>query len=377
MLKIHRYVGLVLGAWLTLVGFSGAVLVFWKEIDQRTTPMSLVTQAGPDRPDFDQAIAHVQAAYPDRVILSYNRPNLDPRESLRFTLTKPNPKRPLGGDGESLSDLEVFVDPHTTQILGARPYHIGWRYLQSFHKELLVPGTGERVLGVLGLIVLTTAIAGIVLWWRDNKKRPARGLQIRLSSSKPRLIRDFHTVIGIYVALIIAFQATTGALVADWFQVRTFVLGFFEPPMPFAPPPAVPETRVTANQARDAALALYPDHDTTMIELPRNPGGIYNVRLFPRTADKTDHMRQALVSGLSGKVVRVFDPDQVSLPARIMNLWMIWIHNGNFFQLPGKIVILIGGLGLGTLFPTGLYIWWRKRPSRRKAPRATPAAQPS
>jgi uncharacterized iron-regulated membrane protein len=60
-----------------------------------------------------------------------------------------------------------------------------------------------------------------------------------------------------------------------------------------------------------------------------------------------------------------------------MNLWMIWIHNGNFFGLPGKIIILIGGLGLGTLFPTGLYIWWRKRPSRRKAPRATPAAQPS
>ena len=377
MLKIHRYVGLVLGAWLTLVGFSGAILVFWKEIDQNATPMSLVAQAGPERPDFDQAITNVQAAYPDRAILSYNRPNLDPRESLRFTLTKANPKRPLRGDGDSLADLEVFVDPGTAQVIGARPYHIGFRALASFHKELLLPGAGERTIGVLGLIVLTTAIAGIVLWWRGNKKRPARGLQIRLSSPTPRLIRDSHTVVGMYVGLIIAFQATTGALVADWFQVRTFVLSFFETPMPLAPPPAVPETRITANQARDAALADYPEHDTTMIELPRNPGGIYSVRLFPRTPDKTDHMRQVLVSSMSGKVVRVFDPDQVPLATRVMNLWMIWIHNGNFFGLPGKIVILIGGLGLGTLFPTGLYIWWRKRPSRRKAPRATPAAQPS
>ena len=34
MLTIHRYVGLVLGAWLTLMGLSGAILVFSKEIEQ-------------------------------------------------------------------------------------------------------------------------------------------------------------------------------------------------------------------------------------------------------------------------------------------------------------------------------------------------------
>ena len=144
MLTIHRYVGLVLGAWLTLMGLSGAILVFSKEIEQGMNPLGLVSQPGPERPDFDQAIANVQAAYPDHVILVYNRPNLDSRETLRFTLTPPNPTRPLGGDGEKLSDLEVFVDPHTAQVLGARPYHTGFRFLSSFHKELLTPGTGER-----------------------------------------------------------------------------------------------------------------------------------------------------------------------------------------------------------------------------------------
>src|SRR6185503_9932450 len=129
--------------------------------------------------------------------------------------------------------------------------------------------------------------------------------------------------------------------------------------------PPVDRLGIDANRARDVALAAYPDSHVVMINFPLAPGAPYSVRLYPTTLDKSRHMRQVVV-GQSGDIVMRFDPDLLPQPQRLLNLWMIWIHNGVFFATPGRVLLIFGGLILATLFPTGLYIWMRKRPSRKR-----------
>jgi uncharacterized iron-regulated membrane protein len=59
-----------------------------------------------------------------------------------------------------------------------------------------------------------------------------------------------------------------------------------------------------------------------------------------------------------------FDPDRQPWTDSLFGVWLIWFHNGGMLGLPGRILNIAAGLILASLFPTGLYIWWRKRASR-------------
>jgi len=79
---------------------------------------------------------------------------------------------------------------------------------------------------------------------------------------------------------------------------------------------------------------------------------------------KARHTRQVEVSAETGLPFMRFDPDLLTTPQAFFNMWMIWIHNGHFLGMPDRLVVLATGVILSLLFPTGLYIWFRKRKSR-------------
>lgn len=369
MITVHRIIGLVLGVWLTVVGLTGAFLVYHQEFDTWLHADMMTVAAAPTAlPDFDRMAAVVAAAHPERRLLYFERYGLNPLESAPFVMSAPGADMSRIADPEDASDLEVFVDQNTFQILGERPYATWMRTVRSLHMELLVPKTGERILGAIGVVVLTTVIAGIVLWWRDNKHRLGRGLRLRWSSPTPRLMRDLHTVSGIYIAVFLIWQVASGVLVCDWFQVRTFFAQLFGTgpagSARIALPEPAPEIPVTLNMARDTALAVHPASIVVLLKPPLTPAGRISVRLFPTDEPKARHMRQIEVNARTGKIQMRFDPDLVPTLQAFMNLWMIWIHKGEFLGWPGRIIVLITGLTLATLFPTGVYIWDRKRKSR-------------
>lgn len=386
MRGLHRTIGVVLGAWLMLMGLSGALLVFHWEIDSAIARDQVLVDQPVARPDFDAMSAEVQRAYPDRVILSSERHGLSDRESLPFVLTRRLPSTSTGPDFSVVQDLErapaleVFVDPHTHAILGERRYWTWFRLLHAFHAELFLHGVGERTVGALGLLLLTTVIAGVILWWRESKQRLGRSLRLNWSAPRPRLYRDIHTVGGIYVALLLVVQATSGALVANLFPVQDLIrqlLGSSETAAPSAAPqPAGPTPRITANAARDIALTVHPGSAVVMLVFPNPLSNFYSVRLYPTDQPRTRFTRQVLIDPATGNIVRSFDPALQSLARRFFGQWMIWMHNGQFFGLAGRVLLVATGLILTLLFPSGLYIWLRRRPARRRGrlPVSRPAA---
>lgn len=356
MRRIHKIIGLYFGIWLMLMGATGALLAFDQELDSWLNADLILTQGPIARPDVEAMITSVQRAYPGRTILSMERYGLSEAESYPFHLSAAGSLEP---------DLEVFVDPGSARIIGTRGYWTTLRLLRSFHKELFVPESGERVVGVAGVLLLTAVIAGVTLWWRENRRRWKKGLRIRVSAARPMFYRDLHTVGGIYVALFLAVQASSGAMVADYFAASTFVSGLFGKAPVFAlpappPPGALP---IGVNRARDIALAQHPASRVVLISLP-NPGNpFYSVRLFPLDQPKTRFTRQYVIAPADGAIVMAFDPTIQSPFQKFVGLWMIWIHNGRFFGVVGQGVLVLAGSMLTLLFPTGAYLWLRRRRS--------------
>jgi uncharacterized iron-regulated membrane protein len=72
-----------------------------------------------------------------------------------------------------------------------------------------------------------------------------------------------------------------------------------------------------------------------------------------------------MIDATTGRIQFVFDPDKIPMPYRVPMAFTIWIHNGQFWGLPGRLIALMTGLTLTVLFPTGFYIWYRQRKSRK------------
>lgn len=351
-----------------LVGLSGALLVFYWEIDTAVTRDKFRVDHASVNPDFDAMLSVVRKAYPDRLVLSFERYGLSNTESYPFILTKQLPMTSAGPDMSGVKNLarapalEVFVDPQADRIIGDRGYWTWFRLLRSFHMELFFPETGERIVGALGVVLLTTVIVGAIMWWNESKHRLGHALRLHPSAAKPRLFREIHTVGGIYVTLFLAQQACSGALVADLFPVQTVIRSLFG--QSFAWPPsdigAETVTPITANAARDVALALHPNSDIVQLVFPNALFKYYSIRLYPTDQPKTRFTRQVFIDPKTGKIVLTFDPSGQSFFRRLSGLWMIWIHNGQFFGLPGRLILVATGLMLTLLFPTGLYLWLRK-----------------
>ncbi len=268
------------------------------------------------------------------------------------------------GNFDAAASLEVFVDPDTATIVGERDFWTWIKIFRKFHRELLLPGEGRKFLGALAIVLFLTCVAGGVLWWRESRRRIGRSLSFRWSSSTPRLIRDTHTVFGAYALIAIGWLSLSAALICYETPLRHFfneVLGHEA-----AAPVRVPDSDafVSLNLGRDVALAEYPDSDVVLIRMAKRPQDRLVYRLYPNNQPISIYTRQVYVHAGSGRIVGRFDPSDQPWTDSLFGVWLIWFHNGGMLSPVGPILNLLAGLILASLFPTGLYIWWRKRSSR-------------
>ncbi|MBB5684996.1 PepSY-associated TM helix domain-containing protein [Sphingobium boeckii] len=361
MAWLHKTIGLIFGAWLMLMGLTGTILAFYPEIDSMLNAREMRVAQFEQHPDIDAMSMVVAAAYPSRTILSIERYGISDLESFPFLLTEPHAP---GAIFSPEPRLEVFVDPTSHAILGQRAYWTWFRLIRSFHMELLFPGLGERIVGVLGIFLLVTVVAGTTMWWRQSKKRLGKALKLRLKGPRPMMYRNIHTVGGIYVALFLLVQGVSGALAANLFPAQMAIAAMFAPKQsaPISPPPsAAPPKPMAANRARDIAIAHHPDSAIIQVQFPAPGFNLYSVRLFPRDQPKTQFTRQYMMDATSGTIVMDFDPANQGAFQKFFGAWMIWIHNGRFFGVIGQVILIAAGTMLALLFPTGAYMWLRKR----------------
>jgi uncharacterized iron-regulated membrane protein len=382
LIFIHRYVGLILGLWLFAVGLTGSILAYYREIDVFLNPDLFAAKDSPQHPDLDAMLARVRAAYPDRFVLYLDRYALSGNETYPFILSAPLPRTDKGldlssiGNYDTASALDVFVDPRTTEIVGQRSHWTVINLMRDFHRELFLPGAGGRkVLGAVALTLFISTVVGGFLWWRDARKHTKRALTLRLSAPGPRLVRDGHTVFGAYAAVIIGWLSLAAAMIcyetplrnfSDWLLRPERVAQNFETLITNADT-AVSHSAdgiVSLNQARDTALTDHPNSDIVLIRMPKSAASRLSFRLYPTDQDKTIYTRQVYIDARTGKIVGRFDPARQPWTDSLFGVWLIWFHNGTMLGDVGRVFNIFAGLVLASLFPTGVYIWWKKRRAR-------------
>jgi uncharacterized iron-regulated membrane protein len=339
--RLHRWLGLGFGAWLVLLGLTGALMAFAPEIEAR----HVAAPAGGPALPLPALVEAAAAAAPDTAAaLLRVRPPTAPGESLRADFQLPQGRTSL------------HLDPATGAVLGevrwgGQLIHLAY----NLHRSLLLED-GERVVGFLGLPVLALLLAGLVLaaWpsvvsWRERAFSRA-GLRGR------RRLANLHTALGLRALLPLLVAVGTG-LALSFPQTTQRLLYRVTNATP-QPPPMPGDGPVDLAGALALAEAARPGWQLVWLDPPGEEGRVTMAFAPPDAWPGEDQV--VTVETATGALT-------VALPhpAGRLGAWFTALHAGTAFGLPHRIFIVLLGLLPLALGYFGLALWWRARAARR------------
>ena len=347
---LHRYLGLVLGLLLILIGITGSLLIFEREIEN----FSISRQFGNVIPQeqivsLDRVAENAQTTYPDWDI-EYIKWSQNPQKplTLRMVVRDVNPYVYLDGEHQ------VFIGPYTGKVLGDRvERYTYYRFLLNLHYRLFIPGdTGVYITGVAGLLLLIICATGIYLWsgWR----RLISGFKIKLNASAKRANYDIHKVAGIIAAVFLLIIAFTGVC---WnFEDISYpvinALTFSPEAEEITIEPIQEKNRVRPSVILASAQQALPKMIPEFFSYPyeaTDPFFIYG------TKEET-----VAVNPYTAEVLKIDLAQEMSLGDRITNAFFP-LHNGAFGGLPTRILYVFVGLSPTVLFITGFTMYRLRR----------------
>jgi len=354
--KIHLYIALTVGIMFAFSGLTGSLLVFYQDIDEYFNPALLTVDPANDYVPLTDITAAAQAAVPDEARLTrlYFPRHAQAAMKLRFSV-------PIG---EEDSVLEMMINPFTAEILGQREYG---SYLMSFiyklHYTLVLGDIGKKFMGVMGLMLLSSVLSGLYLWW-PKLSNLFRALTFKRSVNQLRFIYDLHKTIGIYISVVLIVIALSGVYMIFPHYVKPLV-GMVSPltqvgPAEFSRTIGTVAQRPNINEISNIAHHLFPKAKLQRIYFPLSAGDPYRVIMRQHNeVRKTSGSTQLWINSSDGKVLSVQQPQTMGAGDAFIN-WMYPLHNGEAFGLLGRIIVFVTGISLVTLYITGLMIWWRK-----------------
>lgn len=419
--RIHLYLSLVSGLVLMITCFTGAVLVFEKEMQETFNHNRyFVTPVGTAMP-LDKVIASVKEQVPGGKV-SRIQVFADPSRSLLVTIeeSKKGGKGVQGKDkakagaqaGEEVKkgDQEVpgasqhrdnakaggaqaavpekggekggavkkegrgggkqaYVNPYTGKIIEFYSYQKTWYYTMfALHRWLLGGDIGKMVVGVCTLIFLFIILTGIILWWPKTRNILMQRLKLKWDGGWKRLNHDLHIVLGFYAAIFLFIFSFTGlAWSFEWFNKGIYTVT--NSPMQ-APKP--PESVVAAGQQAisfDAALqqvqSKAPGAIYYALMAPKDTAAAFMVTLLPANAGHESATTSYYLDQYSGAVLKSQTFAERNLGQRVRSSFKP-IHTGSIFGMPSKVIAFITCL-LGVTFPiTGVIMWLNRIRKKKK-----------
>lgn len=199
---VHLAAGLLAGAVILVLGITGVVMSFERQILESSTGVSVKPSAAQISPE---TILSAQAgAKPAATGVTFNS---DPEKPAVVQF----------GRGKSL-----FVDPATGASLGEGNVQVKkfFAWVLTLHRWLTLEGTsrevGKNVTGVANLVFLFLVVSGLYLWfpkrWTKSGLKAITRIQWRLKGRA----RDWnwHNVFGFWACVPLFFIVVTGAVMS-------------------------------------------------------------------------------------------------------------------------------------------------------------------
>lgn len=356
--QLHKWIGIILAILLIPLSLTGSLLVWHEPLDALLHPSRYAASGPAQFPPSHYAAAAREKLPAGARIVSLALPAGKPVQAIAVD-------PPKGADRPGPSQrIAIWIDPVSLRVIDSGPAMGGViRFAHDFHGSLLIGGgNGRTLVGILGGLMLISALTGLWLWW------PAvggflRGLRWRRHR---HLDGRLHHMTGFWVAVPLAVLSLTGVFIS-FPSILNAVAGApagqggaggmqRARALPLAAP------HLTPDQAVAAALPMARGAPA-MITWPTDRQPSWRIAFGSEGGERTT-VAVDDATGTAGKAGREERrPGANGLARRI--------HDGEDMPFVWELIIFIAGIIPAILGVSGIIMWLRMRRIRARAARAS------
>jgi uncharacterized iron-regulated membrane protein len=363
VLTLHLWAGLLASAFLLVLGLTGCLMVYERNIDHALNKRPLRAETTTQALPLGKLFAGLERAHPGYHVtdMAFSR---EPDVPYEMYL---NP----GGDAEG---FVVAINQYNGRELGnASAANQFMNFVSGLHTHLLMEihrETGKLIVGVASTFLLFLSCSGPWLWWRRKT------FAVKWSAAPKRVNFDLHNALGAFGSIFLFCFSLTG-ITLTWDESTSKFVNWVtrSDAMPSTPEMTEPSSGAAPmgiDQVLVAARAALPGADIDSLSV--HPGEPVDLRMkFPE--DRTPVGRSRVwLDPYTGRVLNVWNARTAPLGFKINRVWTREIHSGDIFGWPTRVLASVVSLALPILTITGTLIWWHK--ARRLVARDFESASP-
>ncbi|WP_282343216.1 sulfite reductase flavoprotein subunit alpha [Pseudomonas sp. PS02288] len=368
--QLHWFFGISAGLVLALMGLTGAIYEFQDEILELINPQMQVERRDAQVLPLGELAARAQALEGKTVSGVYLI--LGDGDPARVFFTPP--------PGERRGAMR-FLDPYTGDAMG-EPRGMGFfAFVLQLHRFLAAGEVGKQITAASTLALVFFCLSGLYLRWPRKALNWRAWLTLDWAKKGRAFNWDLHAVAGTWCLVFYLCAALTGLTWSyDWFRDgANRLLG----DAPTGQQGKRGEGRGRpGGQTPGAAPTAAPvvDYDLLWNSIRQTAGDHlagFNLRLplaagQPATVfyllDDSPHPRalnQIQLDTATGKVLRHERYADKNLgPQLLISIYAL--HTGEYFGLPGRILMMLASLGMPLFFVTGWLLYLDRRRKKRE-----------
>ena len=219
--KIHLWLSVPFGIIITLVCFSGAMLIFEPEITRSVKSDVYYVSSSEGEPlPLGELMETVKATLPDSVSITGVTVFSDKDRTYQVNLSKPR-------------RASLFVDQYSGQITGKYERIGFFSTMFKLHRWLLDSANphgdgvkvGKLLVGISTLIFVIALITGVVIWWPRARKNFRRSMSISFRDGWRGLWKSLHVAGGMYALIFVLAMSLTGLTWSfNWYRTAFYAV---------------------------------------------------------------------------------------------------------------------------------------------------------
>jgi sulfite reductase (NADPH) flavoprotein alpha-component len=382
LFQIHWFLGITAGLVLAVVGLTGGLMSFERQIMDAISPSIVRVEVSGERLTPD-AIAERFSAQREGARVEQITLWPDAERSAMIRIAPPPGER----RGEA-----VYINPYTGELLGKIKGEQFFRTVRSLHRWLLIPSEegginiGRQITGFSAFALVFFALSGLYLRWPRRALNWRNWFRIDFSLKGRNFYWALHSVIGTWVLLMYLLMALTGLTWSySWFKNGASILLTDEPVQERRGDPgggqggregrggmSNVQQESSAPVSVDLAWATFAtkaanNFKFASISFPHSEKDPVMINYV--TPDATNDRQRSMISvnSKSGELIS----DQPYKPLEPMGKRIMQgiyeLHTGEWFGTPGLIINMTASLLMPLFTITGFLLYFDRRKKKRKS----------
>ena len=204
--KIHLWLSVPFGILISLICFSGAMLVYEKEITEWCRPDLYFVQTVKEEPlPMEELMEAVAATLPEGTSITGVTISPDSQRAYQVSLSQPR-------------RASLYVDQYTGEVKGGNVRLPFFDAMFRLHRWLMGSAqsasggmsVGKFLVGLSTLLLVIILLTGILMWLTNRRKPLTKSLTISFTKGWPRFWHDLHVAGGIYATILLLAMSLTG-----------------------------------------------------------------------------------------------------------------------------------------------------------------------